>query len=523
MMADIFGNANTKVEKFSVYKGDPRKIDVLSNGYIVHEGLREIDGAEKASEKARLAEVASKDKAMFKRFECVTDSYINEARAVNNIASMKSDCKTYLFKRVLCELYTKSLLIDDDFIARNRQSINSTVEGYVDNNGGFALLENAIARTNSHLLKKIRTICEETAKEVCDRKTKECMSANGTITGDADVFRMTPKEEEKFEYKTNEINPDEIAELVQKKVLTVVQDESESNKKHTEAIEEIEEAIKDDLTDEDESDDEDDKDDKKSKSKKDEDKESDKKSKKDDDEDDEDESDDDKDDKKSKSKKDDDDDDDDFDEYEDNKDDESDDEDDKDDKKSKSKKDDDNDSDDDDDKESDKKSKKDDDEDDDDDKKSDKKDKKVTEDDVKEAYHRIVIKDSPIQESTLFHAFIHNAYHEALTENLSGGYMVMRQDDEFDETYDINADRDDAASGSMDPNLTDVDLSGRYPTNTNPDANINKNVELNMDLIMTEAIAEYTLLEMLYTLKLEDYTSANIRKLSDKMIHAKIR
>ena len=44
-------------------------------------------------------------------------------------------------------------------------------------------------------------------------------------------------------------------------------------------------------------------------------------------------------------------------------------------------------------------------------------------------------------------------------------------------------------------------------------------VDIDMDLILAEAITKYTLMELAYTIKLEDYSSETVRKISQKLLN----
>lgn len=124
---------------------------------------------------------------------------------------------------------------------------------------------------------------------------------------------------------------------------------------------------------------------------------------------------------------------------------------------------------------------------------------------MKESYNRIVFNKSPIEEATLFNALCRSTYREILKENVA----IMSTDkdmvdDSHDraERYDTDATIDDI--NDDDSETQDID-----------------DVEIDLDTILTEAITKYTLMEMLYTLKLENYTNEDIRKLSESLVNPK--
>lgn len=158
----------------------------------------------------------------------------------------------------------------------------------------------------TRLLEAMDVIVTEAAKKASKRIAKECKD-DPNSDPDHINFNLNDEEEEKFNEDLQDLGKDDIAEKVKDKVLTVIQDEKDANKKKAEAMKELDDAKKEDDEDDDtiedddmdESDDDDEDDDEKKS----------KKSKKDsDDDDDEDEDDDEKDEKKSKKSKSDDDD-----------------------------------------------------------------------------------------------------------------------------------------------------------------------------------------------------------------------
>lgn len=119
---------------------------------------------------------------------------------------------------------------------------------------------------------------------------------------------------------------------------------------------------------------------------------------------------------------------------------------------------------------------------------------------LNEAMNKIVINKAIIEESTLFDALFRDSYQEYIMENVAITSADKDNIDDFKEVsknYDTEMSFDDAVSDDEPVEGTEVD----------------------MDLVLTEAITKYTLMETLYTLGLEDYSHENIRKLTERMLN----
>lgn len=134
------------------------------------------------------------------------------------------------------------------------------------------------------------------------------------------------------------------------------------------------------------------------------------------------------------------------------------------------------------------------------------------EESLKEAMNSIVVSSTPIEHATLFNALVRSTYRSVLTENVAITSSDKDTSDEYKDTaskYDIDATIDDI---NNDHTLDAID------SDNNTDV---AGIEIDMDTIITEAITKYTLMEMLYTVKLENYTAEEIRKMSEKMVNPK--
>ena len=244
-MSSIFDNMNTEVTRHRFGPVDARKVDIMSDSMLASQALRNISNKERqAIKEANEAAAHEYEKAQERLNRCHARELTENQLAIA-IGQYNSAVKEACYKEILTELYTKSLLVDDDFVTEHIGDLSAVVSQYVDSKGGFKGLEEAVRTTNSSLLKKIKDICVETASKVSSRKVKEAVD-----TQDVNKLNLslTSKEREEFEYKKSEISPDEIASLVKDKVLTVIKDEKTRQEKEDELRTAIEDELKDDET-----------------------------------------------------------------------------------------------------------------------------------------------------------------------------------------------------------------------------------------------------------------------------------
>lgn len=246
MANNIFKNINTKVEKFSINPGMPKTGTDICAARVKLDSIRK---AEKSAHIASVMEQVERDKHMSELNGCVINGQITRTRVTNAVNNITDTAKEMLLVNVIEDIFKKALLIDEDFIAQKESTIHHIIESHIHNNGGFAYLESAIARTDSALLREIKDICTETAKKITKRKLKNIKEEN-----DPDLIRfdMTSDEEEEFENDKSKLSPDEIAKLVKDKVFTVIRDEKERQADEDKLVADIEAELKtsDDVEDE---------------------------------------------------------------------------------------------------------------------------------------------------------------------------------------------------------------------------------------------------------------------------------
>lgn len=135
---------------------------------------------------------------------------------------------------------------------------------------------------------------------------------------------------------------------------------------------------------------------------------------------------------------------------------------------------------------------------------------------VEEAMRTAVIKPSPIEESTLFNALMRQSAMENVT-TVTGNAWDDGDDDGFEHTNDedlmfaddVNSDINDIVQSEEDDD-TESGIIGLDQDEGDVD----------FDVVLSEALTKYSLMELMYTIKLENYTSTDIQNLSRKLLAA---
>jgi len=147
---------------------------------------------------------------------------------------------------------------------------------------------------------------------------------------------------------------------------------------------------------------------------------------------------------------------------------------------------------------------------------------------AQEAFSKIRIKQNPVEEVTLFSALMHHSYKELLENTATQDSDTNNADDREDRNYKVNVDVDDI-NGSSDLDHLDhqnrhsneYDLSGEigeYQPDKNTSFIDRDEFEIDMDMVLAEALTKYTLIELCHTLQLEKYDAKSVKKLSQKLL-----
>lgn len=243
---DYFKNTETRVRRTST------GITELHDGYLsnsivnipVTEGSKQSKSiiAKTAKQKEELEKkVQDKRKQINKQFSnAKLEMAAKKAKFDKKLGEMHSKGKKAIFKRLVTEMYIESLYLDESFILENFENIANIVDTFIEENGGYSLLENAYLQSKSPLLKQMIDICESTTKKVNERVYKESAK-----TQDLDLlnFDLNHDEKEELDYQKRDLGIDEISAIVKEKVLKVVKDEKAREKKHEELKNDIEQEL----------------------------------------------------------------------------------------------------------------------------------------------------------------------------------------------------------------------------------------------------------------------------------------
>lgn len=243
----VFENVERGVVSTSFNKKTLKKFDMVSESTISNQALRRIDRQDKIDKINRDIELHKKEDMINSRMESLSKHAIMESQIDTRISTIGNDLKLSIFKDIIYEVFNNALVLDADFVHENHYNLKKVTDDFIDNNGGFSLLENAINETGSVLLKRIKTVCESLSNDMVKRIIKESKTCKEDVNTKDDIFRqtMTDEEENKLDYSKDSLDIEKISELVKDKVLTVVRDEKENEIKHDELVTDIENELTD--------------------------------------------------------------------------------------------------------------------------------------------------------------------------------------------------------------------------------------------------------------------------------------
>jgi hypothetical protein len=122
----------------------------------------------------------------------------------------------------------------------------------------------------------------------------------------------------------------------------------------------------------------------------------------------------------------------------------------------------------------------------------------------------MIIKDIPVEESTLFNSLFRHSYKEVLESIASDQSDFGNSDDDDPADYDVNATKKD---------IEDSEYEGDDDITDEAERHGGVESDIDMDLILAESITKYTLMELCYTIQLENYKYEDIQKISQKLLN----
>lgn len=233
-----FDNMNLKVQRFSTGIKTVGEYTNISEAAL----LRQSENKRIVTESAT-ANQANIDKKLSTQKELTRQSGIANRLILENsrfaiLNNMGIQAKEETFKQIIFEAFYNALVLDTDFLMENYYVIKSFSDNYIDNHGGFSLLEEACKRNkNNKLLKNIKEACTKSASKVASRKNEQM-----TDKYEAEMIKFELTDEEKDEIRySSDLGIDEVAGIVKDKVKKVLQSEQERQSSEEELMSELEE------------------------------------------------------------------------------------------------------------------------------------------------------------------------------------------------------------------------------------------------------------------------------------------
>jgi hypothetical protein len=170
---------------------------------------------------------------------------INKNNYINGLSQLGEVTKVGVLENILTSLVYESLYLDDEFKDFNMTVIEEAVHNFVEDRGGYSYLTNAYNKTKSPLLKSIMDICEESGKEINQRRINEMKDDKKNELAEI-RFNITSDEKDRIDYSKDSIGIKQVADVIKDKVLNVVKDEKKRETEHAELMDEIESQLSED-------------------------------------------------------------------------------------------------------------------------------------------------------------------------------------------------------------------------------------------------------------------------------------
>lgn len=232
-MSKYFDNANTQVTRNKFGSNFGRKI---TNKNLIPVKQRDKVDKQEVMMEARKKYMDINNQAQRKQIDKLKNQ--REFRKVINESYEK--LKNDLFCNILHHICLEALTIDEEPMYESMEQITDSINEQFKSIGGLDVLKEQAKTSNNELIKRMITVCENTAKKVADRNLKECDSA------DEFKFELNDEEKDDFDYNKDSINIDAISNKIKDKIIKVVTDEKKANTKKTEIMDEIKDKLDED-------------------------------------------------------------------------------------------------------------------------------------------------------------------------------------------------------------------------------------------------------------------------------------
>ena len=232
MTESPFSNVYRKVTiDKSLMMGDP----VCNEELMMKDQKRHKDALAVEAYNAKLMEENNARLEKESRWDAMTKKTILENTKNAYINQLAKELPDYLVGEAFADIYMRALPHNHHYVMEHYGQFNHLAHLYSNKIGGFNHLKRVAATTESTFLKQLTNYIQEAVKDAIVKKTEKVSKA---LTED-EVKQMInpmidPDEKDKLLTKIDSLGADELAELVNQKVIAVVNDERRKIKQDNE-------------------------------------------------------------------------------------------------------------------------------------------------------------------------------------------------------------------------------------------------------------------------------------------------
>lgn len=209
---------------------------------------KEADGrmnqVEKLEEEERQEAAEKEAKAQLNSDKAIT-AEANKFAKFKKLDKLSKESFEILYKRIVFEVYKKSLLLDEDFIKIHENALMDLTSQMVDESKlDFDSIVRSIPRigdVNTQIDVRIAQICKSLSTKINDKLLEEAKDPEKTA--DDLSIKIDKDTEDELNDKLEDLSIDQVSDLIKNKVIKVVKDEKEAAARQEEDIKKAEEAI----------------------------------------------------------------------------------------------------------------------------------------------------------------------------------------------------------------------------------------------------------------------------------------
>lgn len=232
MSENLFANAYRKIHiNHESFMGDP----VCDEKMMMQEQKKHENALAIEAYNTSLMENAEKKNRQNDIWTASTKHALLESAKNSAINKLAKELPDYLLGEAFADIYTRALPHNRQYVLEHNGQFNQLAHMYINKIGGFNHLVKVAATTESSFLKQLTGYIQEATKKALVNKTNKVAKA---LTEDEvkDMINPMIDQDEKNELltKIDSLGADELAELVNQKIIDVVNDERRKIKSDTE-------------------------------------------------------------------------------------------------------------------------------------------------------------------------------------------------------------------------------------------------------------------------------------------------